>query len=72
MTEHERQRGGTGVDVHRRTAGEVERLKPVGDPAPVAVVEGEDPVRDREVDQRHPRRDEGEPAPEAHPVGDRT
>ena len=35
LAEHERQReaGGTGVDVHRRTAGEVDRLEVVGDPA---------------------------------------
>src|SRR5690606_14744501 len=43
----------TGVDVHGGTTGEVDGLQVVGDPATGLggdAVEGEDPVRDREVD----------------------
>ncbi len=54
---------GACVDVHRGTTGEVNRLELVGDPSPVVDhgltvgaldVEVEDPVRDREVDNRWP------------------
>ena len=65
LAEHQGQReaGRTGVDVHRGAAGEVDRhragwrssRRATASPA-VGAVEGEDPVRDREVDERWPRR----------------
>src|SRR5699024_4663763 len=55
--------GGTGVDVDRRTTGEVEHA-PAREPACAvagAVTEREDPVRDREVHEGDPDRDEDAP-----------
>ena len=58
--------------MHRRAAGEVDRAQLVGDPAAeqaaVGRVEREHPVRDRQVDQRHPDRAEHQPRAEADPV----
>ena len=65
---------GTGVDVHRGAAGEVDRLEVVGDPAAHlsgVAVEGEHPVRDREVHHRRPHAGEHHPGAELGPVGDR-
>ena len=56
--------GGTGVDVHRRTTGEVERVQLAADPAAAP-----HPVRDRDVDQGEPAEREDDPAAELHPVG---
>ena len=65
-------RGGTGVHVHRRTTGEVDRLQLVADPAALAVLQEPDRVRDREVHQERPAHDERDPATEGGPVRDRT
>ena len=78
--EHDREREtrGTGVDVHRRTTGEVldaEVREPTGtgDGAVVGLVtEVEDPVGDREVDDRHPDGDEDDPGQELRAVSDGT
>jgi hypothetical protein len=73
--EHERQRepGGAGADLHRGTAGEVDQMQPVDQPAAgMTRVRGvEDPVRDRRVDQHRPGGDEDHPGAEPGPVGDR-
>src|SRR5680860_1264201 len=65
---------GAGVDVNRRSAGEVNRLERVGDPATLGrreAVEGEHPVRDREVDDRRPHDGEDQPGRVLRAVRDR-
>ena len=54
------QRGGAGVDVHHRAAGEVERAER---PEPAAAP---DPVADRGIDDRVQTDGEGDECPEAH------
>ncbi len=76
LAEHDREgeTGCAGVDVDRSTAGEVEHA-PLGQPTgPVAVriAEAEDPVRNREVDNGDPHRDEDGPGTELGPVRDRS
>jgi hypothetical protein len=73
--QHQNQRRGTGIDVHRGAAREVDRGKLVGDPAAGlcgAAVEGEHPVCDREVHDGHPQCREQQPCAELDPVSDRT
>ena len=67
LTEYQcqRQRRGTRVDVHRGTAGEVQRVQLGGDEAAAP-----DPVRDRDVHQREPAAREQHPAAELGPVRD--
>ena len=82
LAEHDAQGQGrgTGVDVDRRTTGEVLdaglafRRPQRGQPARLAAecAEVEHPVRDREVDDGRPERGEDRPAQELRPVGDRS
>ena len=62
---HERQGRGTGVDVHHRAAGEVERTH-LGDPAAAP-----HPVGDGRVDDEEPDADEHGVGAELEPVGGR-
>jgi hypothetical protein len=71
----EREARGTGVDVHRGPTCEVDRRKPVRDPAADRggnPVEREHPVRDREVDDRRPECGEDQPRHEPHAISDGT
>ena len=73
--DHQRQTSGASIDVHCRTTGEVEDAE-IGEPSgtrttKVGVAEVEDPVSDREIDDRHPYRGEDSPCEELHAIGNR-
>ena len=76
LAQHDRQGQArhTGVDMDRCPSGEVDRVQLVVDPAAVLgreTVSREDPVRDREVDDRRPECGEHQPGAELQPVGHR-
>ncbi|CFR26573.1 Uncharacterised protein [Mycobacterium tuberculosis] len=76
FAQHDRQHQGrhTGVDMNRGAAGEVDGVQLVGDPAAVLsgeTVKCEDPVCDREIDERRPQTGEQQPGAELQPVGHR-
>ena len=61
------QAGHARGDVHYGASGEVDG--PLGAQVEEVAVRGPDPVAERAVDEEHPERDEGQPAPEGDALG---